>query len=110
MSYYDDSSLFVAPNGYKASVLFAQKPMDANGQLAFTRSNDTATRVDENGLIEKVRTNLVLQSEAFNVTWGPVRSSVTANTTTAPDGTSTADTLFDSVDNNIHYVRQSFSR
>jgi hypothetical protein len=58
MSYYDDSSLFVAPNGYKTSVLFAQKPMDANGQLAFTRSNDTATRVGPDGLIEKVRTNL----------------------------------------------------
>ena len=60
MSYYDDSSLFVAPNGYKTSVLFAQKPMDANGQLAFTRSNDTATPVGPDGLIEKVRTNLIL--------------------------------------------------
>jgi hypothetical protein len=64
MSYYDDSSLFVAPNGYKTSVLFAQKPMDANGQLAFTRSNDTATRVAPDGLIEKVRTNLILQSNS----------------------------------------------
>lgn len=62
MSYYDDSSLFVAPNGYKASVLFAQKPMDANGQLAFTRSNDTATRVASNGLIERVRTNQIRNS------------------------------------------------
>jgi hypothetical protein len=69
MSYYDDSSLFVAPNGYKTSVLFAQKPMDANGQLAFTRSNDTATRVAENGLIQKVRTNLLLQSNTFDTTW-----------------------------------------
>ena len=95
MSYYDDSSLFVAPNGYKTSVLFAQKPMDANGQLAFTRSNDTATRVGPDGLIEKVRTNLLLQSQTFdNASWVKLNSAtVTANTTIAPDGTLTADTL-----------------
>jgi hypothetical protein len=70
MSTYDDSSLFLYPSGYKASVLFAQKPMDANGQLAFARSNDTATRVDENGLIEKVRTNLLTYSNDFsNAAW-----------------------------------------
>ena len=95
MSYYDDSSLFVAPNGYKTSVLFAQKPMDPNGQLAFTRSNDTATRVGPDGLIEKVRTNLLLQSQTFdNASWVKLNSAtVTANTTIAPDGTLTADTL-----------------
>lgn len=100
MSTYDDSSLFLYPSGYKASVLFAQKPMDANGQLAFTRSNDTATRVASNGLIEKVRTNLILQSQAFNTfAWTLVTSGtgitpiVTANNATAPDGTMTADTI-----------------
>ena len=93
MSYYDDSSLFLSPNGYKTSVLFAQKPMDANGQLAFTRSNSTATRVGPNGLIEKVRTNTLLHSEAFdNAVYGKgVGGSVVANTVVAPDGTMTAD-------------------
>ena len=94
MSYYDDSSLFLSPNGYKTSVLFAQKPMDANGQLAFTRSNDTATRVGPDGLIEKVRTNLVLQSQTFdNASWIKINATATANSTTAPDGTLTADTI-----------------
>jgi hypothetical protein len=93
MSYYDDSSLFLSPNGYKTSVLFAQKPMDANGQLAFTRSNSTATRVNSAGLIEKVRTNLVLQSETFQTTWSPQIATIAANATTAPNGTLTADKL-----------------
>ena len=91
MSYYDDSSLFVAPNGYKASVLFAQKPMDANGQLAFTRSNDTATRVDENGLIEKVRTNLVTYSQNFaNAAWSKSAGTTLTHSQTDPDGGTTA--------------------
>jgi len=89
MSYYDDSSLFVAPNGYKTSVLFAQKPMDANGQLAFTRSNDTATRVADNGLIEKVRTNRILQSNSFSTTWTASNASVTSGQA-GYDGTNNA--------------------
>ena len=97
------------PSGYKTSKVYSVKPTSGDGDLTFTRSNDTATRVGPDGLIEKVRTNLILQSEAFNVTWVPVRSSVTANTTTAPDGTSTADTLFDNTDANLHYVSQSFT-
>ena len=45
-------------------------------------------------LIEEQRTNLVLQSQTFdNASWAAIRTTVTANSTTAPDGTSTADTL-----------------
>jgi hypothetical protein len=108
MSTYDDASLVLVPSGYKNGVVFSQKPMDANGQLTFTRASG-ATRVGPNGYIEKVRENLILQSQTFQTTWVPVRSSVSADTTTAPDGTATADTLFDSVDNNLHYVSQNFS-
>ena len=96
MSYYDDSSLFLSPNGYKTSVLFAQKPMDANGQLAFTRSNDTATRVNSAGLVQKVRTNRVLQSQTLSVspTWTAYSgTTVTADAIAAPDGTLTADRI-----------------
>jgi hypothetical protein len=107
MSYYDDSSLFVAPNGYKTSVLFAQKPMDANGQLAFTRSNDTATRVGPDGLIEKVRTNLILQSNTFsNASWTN-NTLVTANNQISPDGTLDASTF--TSDGAYHGVLQSLT-
>jgi hypothetical protein len=50
--------------------------------------------VASNGLIEKVRTNLVLQSEGFSTaSWGKTSVTITANTTAAPDGTTTADTF-----------------
>jgi hypothetical protein len=51
--------------------------------------------VASNGLIEKVRTNLILQSQTFdNASWNKLNSAtVTANTSVAPDGTTTADTL-----------------
>lgn len=106
MSTYDDSSLFLYPSGYKASVLFAQKPMDANGQLDFTRSNDTATRVASNGLIERVRTNLVPQSNTFsNATWNKVNATVTSGQS-GYDGTSNAWLLTDDATVGAHSVTQ----
>ena len=69
MSFYDDASLVVIPSAQKTSKLYAVKPTDGSGDLAFTRTGDTATRVNSAGLIEKVRTNLVLQSNTFSTTW-----------------------------------------
>ena len=93
MSFYSDASLVFIPSGYKASKAYSAKPTDGTGDLTFTRSNDTATRVGPDGLIEKVRTNLLLQSEALNTTWTDfgTGTTVTPNATTAPDGTLTAD-------------------
>lgn len=53
--------------------------------------------------------NLALQSDDFtNATWLKTRSTVTANTTTAPDGTSTADSLIeDATASNSHLVQTS---
>ena len=65
MSFYSDASLVMIPSGYKTSKVYSAVPTDGTGDLAFTRSNDTATRVASNGLIEKVRTNLVLNSATF---------------------------------------------
>ena len=65
MSYFDDASLVMIPSGTKTSKVYSVKPIDGSGDLTFTRSNDTATRVASNGLIEKVRTNLVLNSATF---------------------------------------------
>jgi hypothetical protein len=50
-------------------------------------------------LLEPQRTNLFLRSEEFaNVVWTKSNLSITANTTTAPDGNTTADTLSVGVD------------
>jgi hypothetical protein len=94
MSYFDDASLVMIPSGYKDQKVYSVKPIDGSGDLTFTRSNDTATRVASNGLIEKVRTNLALQSQTLdNASWDKSDATVTANTTIAPDGTLTADTI-----------------
>lgn len=51
----------------------------AEGNFTFSRgSNLAATRVDVNGLIEKGRENLVLQSNQFDTTWTKYRTSVTS--------------------------------
>ena len=94
MSYFDDASLVMIPSGYKDQKVYSVKPLDGSGDLTFSRASN-ATRVASNGLIEKVRTNFILQSEGFSTaSWTKDSgASVTANTTTAPDGTTTADTL-----------------
>ena len=95
MSYFDDASLVMIPSGYKTSKVYSVKPTDGTGDLTFTRSNDTATRVGPDGLIEKVRTNLAAYSEQFdNAYWSKSNITVTANSTTNPiNGATTADTL-----------------
>ena len=66
--YYDQASLVMIPSGYKDGKVYSQKPLSTSGELTFTR-NSNATRVDANGLIEKVRTNSLLQSNSFDTTW-----------------------------------------
>ena len=70
MSFYDDASLVVIPSAQKTSKLYAVKPTDGSGDLTFTRTGDTATRVNSAGLIERVRTNLLTYSNTFsNAAW-----------------------------------------
>ena len=58
-------------------------------------------------LVEEQRTNLLLQSEDFSTTWVATRSTVTANATTAPDGTLSADKLTEDSSTNTHPAQQS---
>jgi hypothetical protein len=78
MSLFDDASLAMIPSAYKDGKLYSIKPTDGSGDFTFTRgSNLAATRVDENGLIEKGRENLLLQSNQFDTTWTTSSSSIT---------------------------------
>ena len=54
--FYDQASLVMVPSGYKAGKVYSQKPLSTDGELTFTR-NSNATRVNADGLVEKVRTN-----------------------------------------------------
>ena len=52
--------------------------------------------------------NLVLFSEQFdNANWSKTNVTVSPNVTTAPDGTSTADSLVETIANSSHYVDSS---
>ena len=77
MSLFDDASLAMIPSAYKDGKLYSIKPTDGSGDFTFTRgSNLAATRVDENGLIEKGRENLLLQSNQFDTTWGSANNTL----------------------------------
>jgi hypothetical protein len=61
-------------------------------------------------LIEEQRTNLLTYSEQFdNAAWGKTNTTVTANTTISPDGTTTMDSVFETAVTGEHYVRQNYS-
>ena len=81
MSFYDDASLVFLPSGGagKDTKAYSIKPTNGDGDFTFSRgSNLTATRVDSNGLIEKGRENLLLQSNQFDTTWTLSNTSVTS--------------------------------
>ncbi len=81
MSFYDDASLVFLPSGGagKDTKAYSIKPTDGSGDFTFSRgSNLTATRVDSNGLIEKGRENLLLQSNQFDTTWVTNSTSITS--------------------------------
>ena len=110
MSFFDDASLVMIPSGYKTSKVYSVKPTDGTGDLTFSRSNDTATRVGPDGLIEKVRTNLALYSEDLtNAAYVAQNATITANTSTAPDGTTTADTYNEGTLSTAHRFYQQFT-
>jgi len=89
-------SLLLIPDRYKAAKLYSQIPDSGAGDLTFAR-NSNATRVNSAGLIEKVRTNVKIQSEALTTAAGGLSftdiTTITANTTETldPFGTSKAE-------------------
>ena len=118
-----ECSLFITPNGYKTSKLYAQTPSNGNGDLTWTR-NSGATRVNSAGLIENVlanvsrldyslggcpsillepqRTNLALNS-GDALSGGGTGGVVVADQITAPDG-SLADFFKEDTSNGEHYA------
>jgi hypothetical protein len=132
MSLLDTASLILTPNGYKASKLYSVKPTDASGDMVVSRGT-SATRVDSAGLIELMpidvprldytgggcpsilvepaRTNLVLYSEQFdNANWTKTNTTITANSSTSPDGTSNADILVENSASNVVFGVHAASR
>ena len=123
-------SLALIPSGYKALRLYSVLPADGTGDFDFTRSG-SATRVNKEGLIETVgsnvprlnyplidgvvsgcpslllepeRRNLVQYSEDFTQGWTIDNSSVTSNQVISPDGTLNADKLVESATTEQHRI------
>jgi hypothetical protein len=108
MSLLDTASLIVTPNGYKEGKLYSVIPSDGSGDMSVTRAT-TATRVNSAGLVELVPYNLLQYSQDFtNAAWTKVNATITANSTTAPDGTLTAN-KFESNSAGVPQLSQSIS-
>lgn len=104
-----NASLLLIPSGYKGGKLYAEIPTNGNGDLTWTRGSD-AFRTNASGLIQRVPWNLLQQSETFdNAIWSKSGSSVTANNTTAPNGTLTADKLVENTANTDHRISGTFT-
>jgi hypothetical protein len=132
MNLIDSASLVVTPNAYKTSKLYSIVPTNGTGDLTFSRTGDTATRVNSAGLIETVladrprldylgsncpklllepqRTNLLIRSEELdNGSWSKSGATVSANQIVSPDGTTDADKIVESNTNAQHFIIQSIS-
>ena len=57
MAKYDSAGLAMIPSGYKASKVYSLIPNSSDGDFDFARSS-SATRVNKDGLIETVATNV----------------------------------------------------
>ena len=135
MSIYDNAGVALIPSGTKASKLYSVLPANGDGDFTHSRGS-TATRVNKDGLIESVatnvprldypltngvvgdcphlllepqRTNYAGKSEEFdNSYWQKVRATITANQIVSPDGSVTAD-LLTATDTSENYCQQNVS-
>jgi hypothetical protein len=107
MSFFEDASLVLIPSAIKDQKVYSVKPTDGSGDLTFSRASD-ATRVASDGLIEKVRTNLILQSNQFDTTWTNSNSTDTGGQA-GYDGTTNAWLLESTIASGEAYLRQTIS-
>lgn len=101
------ASLVLIPSGYKEDVVYSQIPTNGSGDLSFTRASN-GTRINSAGLVEVVPWNLLTYSEEFsNGVYTKVATTITSNTTNAPNGTLTADKLVSTSVSSSHLVYQN---
>lgn len=98
LGYFWDSK--VAP----LALNFADGTNTLDPRITFSRSSN-ATVTDSNGNIVFAPHNLLTFSEQFdNAAWNKNNATVTANATSAPDGTTTADKLIETAVSGNHWV------
>jgi len=131
MNLYDKSSLILVPGAVKDGKVYSQRPENGDGDFTFSRAS-TATRVNENGLIESVssntprldytdsscpslllepqRTNLVTQSEYINGGGlSKIGSSIDTNVSSSPEGLVNASLLKENSSSGSHFAYKDFN-
>lgn len=104
MSLLNDASLVFIPSGYKEDKVYSIIPSNGAGDLDFVRGCD-ATRINPQSLVENTPWNLLTYSEDFTyVDWTKSDVTVSANNTTAPNGTNTADKIVENSSTNAHFI------
>jgi len=96
------ASLVMIPSGYSEDKVYSEVPTDGNGDLSFTRASN-GTRINSAGLVEVTPWNLLQNSEDFSVQVF-VNATIGSNVITAPNGTTTADSLIEDSVNGAHAV------
>jgi hypothetical protein len=91
-----------------------KRVLNASGVLASVAADTPAFEFNADGtyrglLVEPAGTNLILQSEDFTTTWSNNGSTDTANTTVAPDGATTADTVTGNGTDTTVYIQQNIT-
>lgn len=107
-SFYDNASIITIPSGYKVGTLYSAKPTDGTGDMTFTRTGDTATRVNSAGIIERCITNLALQSNVFsNASWTKTNTTIGTGITDPNGGTTAFSLAGSSATSNTKTISQS---
>jgi hypothetical protein len=133
MSIYDNAGVALIPSGTKASKLYSVLPANGNGDFTHSRGS-TATRVNKDGLIESVatnvprldyplidgvvqdcpalllepsRTNIIPNSQEYGTT--NINTIRTRDVINAPDGTQTADRTVDNSVTGEHLLVHNIS-
>jgi len=107
----ETASLVMVPSGYEDGTLGSLQPLDGAGDFTFTRgSNISATRVNEDGYIEKGYENLLLQSNTFSDSvWKGYRALPPSSDQEGYDGTNNAWLIQKYAINGYNYQSINFS-
>ena len=103
----DLASLVLAPTAVKDGKVYNAIPNDQD--FTFSRGTE-ATRVNSAGLIEKARTNFLLQSNTFDTTWTNARLSSLTSGQSGYDGSNDAWSVVPNTANDDHKIYQSVSQ
>jgi len=92
------------PTSFGGGIMYGLVTTNGNGDLTWTRGSD-AWRTNRERLVQRTPWNLVQYSEQFdNAIWGKTNVTITANATTAPNGTTTADKVVATATSANHFT------